>query len=239
MHVGSRALRAFLLGVFKLGTYWTCYTWLPGESASCYSIEIYVDHICSSTTDQPRRLPGEGDAPGRGQEFDVGAHSAERAAAGTQPCCRSHIPTFIHQHTRQSLSHITTTNLPLQGMLCFGHVSDRIGRRPAVSMYSALTAAAVAGLAYQWEVLSRNKGLFWLDMFCLGLGSGLTAVFGSLLAELFPTQIRGVMMGAVYNCARAVQLLSPVAVEAALEWKGLAGAWLDGWLGGWVGDGWE
>ena len=86
-------------------------------------------------------------------------------------------------------------------MLCFGHVSDRIGRRPAVSMYSALTAVAVAGLAFQWEVLSRNKGLFWLDMFTLGLGSGLTAVFGSLLAELFPTQIRSVMMGTVYNCA--------------------------------------
>lgn len=42
-----------------------------------------------------------------------------------------------------------------QGMLCFGHISDRIGRRPAVSSYSALTAIAVAGLAYRWEVLSR------------------------------------------------------------------------------------
>lgn len=40
-------------------------------------------------------------------------------------------------------------------MLCFGLISDRVGRRPAVSMYSALTAAAVAGLAFQWEVLSR------------------------------------------------------------------------------------
>jgi MFS family permease len=27
--IGSRLARAWLLGVFKLGTYWTCYTWLP------------------------------------------------------------------------------------------------------------------------------------------------------------------------------------------------------------------
>lgn len=40
----------------------------------------------------------------------------------------------------------------------------------------------------------RNMGLFWATMFSLGLGSGLTAVFGSLLAELFPTEIRSVMM---------------------------------------------
>ena len=27
--VGKRMAMAWLLGVFKLGTYWTCYTWLP------------------------------------------------------------------------------------------------------------------------------------------------------------------------------------------------------------------
>jgi hypothetical protein len=48
--------------------------------------------------------------------------------------------------------------------------------------------------------IARHKGLFWADMFTLGLGSGLTAVFGSLLAELFPTEIRSVMMVCVRVC---------------------------------------
>ena len=30
--VGSRMAIAWVLGVFKLGTYWTCYTWLPDFS---------------------------------------------------------------------------------------------------------------------------------------------------------------------------------------------------------------
>lgn len=29
-HILPRALAAFILGVCKLGTYWTVYTWLPG-----------------------------------------------------------------------------------------------------------------------------------------------------------------------------------------------------------------
>ncbi len=40
-----------------------------------------------------------------------------------------------------------------------------------------------------------NPPLFWGDMFALGLGSGCTAGFGALLAELFPTEVRNSAMG--------------------------------------------
>ena len=45
-------------------------------------------------------------------------------------------------------------------------------------------------------------------MLTLGLGSGCTAGFGALLAELFPTEVRSTAMGATYNLARAAQLLT-------------------------------
>ena len=60
-------------------------------------------------------------------------------------------------------------------------------------------------------------------MLALGLGSGCTAGFGALLAELFPTEVRGVAMGTTYNCARAAQLLAPVVVHAVVLRAGLAG----------------
>ncbi|MEO6419410.1 MAG: MFS transporter, partial [Polyangiaceae bacterium] len=71
--------------------------------------------------------------------------------------------------------------------------------------------------------LSASPGLFWGTMLLLGFGSGCTAGFGALLAELFPTEVRSVAMGTTYNLARATQLLSPVLVGAMVSSYGLKG----------------
>jgi hypothetical protein len=60
-------------------------------------------------------------------------------------------------------------------------------------------------------------------MLGLGFGSGCTAGFGALLAELFPTEVRGAAMGTTYNLARAVQLGAPALVRWAVARGGLAG----------------
>ncbi|HVY32315.1 MAG TPA: MFS transporter [Polyangiaceae bacterium] len=164
-HIFSRVVRAFLLGTFKLGTYWTCYTWLP------------------------RFLREE-----------------------------------MHQGVGRSLTWVLTAQVgQLLGMLSFGWVADRIGRRPAFFGYSLLTAAAIAPLAFAWRTLSDFPPLFWTAMFCLGLGSGCTAGFGALLAELFPTELRTTAMGTTYNLARGVQLGAPVLVGYAVAAYGLPG----------------
>jgi MFS family permease len=163
--VGRRLGLAFLLGVFKLGTYWTCYTWLP---------------------------------------------------------------TFLQKEMHQSVGRSLTWMLTAQGgqllgMLSFGQVSDRFGRRPAFCVYSLLTACALAPLAFAWQTLSATPILFWMAMGLLGVGSGCTAGFGALLAELFPTEIRTAAMGTTYNMARAAQLGAPLLVAQAVAWHGLAG----------------
>ena len=172
-HVSLRALAtpglpgrlgaAWVLGVLKLGTYWTCYTWLP---------------------------------------------------------------TFLHEQMHQDVARSLTWMLTAQtgqllGMVAFGIVADRVGRRPAYTAFSILTACALAPLAFAWQSLSPF--LFWAAMFCLGFGSGCTAGFGALLAELFPTEVRGTAMGTTYNLARAAQLVAPVIVQAAVVRGGLAG----------------
>jgi MFS family permease len=160
-----RFAAAWLLGVLKLGTYWSCYTWLPGF------------------------LSGE-----------------------------------MKQSLSRSLAWMVTAQAgQLGGMLAFGAVSDRLGRRPAYAIYSVVTAAAVGTLALGWSALLPHPALFWTVMFTLGLGSGCTAGFGALLAELYPAELRGAAMGATYNLARAAQLATPVLVGFAVARAGLAG----------------
>jgi MFS family permease len=157
--------KSWLLGVFKLGTYWTCYTWLPKFLQNQFK----------------------------------------------QPIGRS------------ALWILTAQAGQLIGMLLFGFFADRYGRRQAYTVYSIVTAGALYGLAFHWQQLIVNPGLFWGVMFTLGLGSGCTAGFGALLAELFPTHIRNFAMGTSYNCARGVQLFAPKVVSLFVLQYGLAG----------------
>jgi MFS family permease len=60
-------------------------------------------------------------------------------------------------------------------------------------------------------------------MLALGIGSGCTAGFGALLAELYPAEVRGAAMGATYNLARAAQLLTPLLVGLMVARHGLGG----------------
>ena len=163
--LGGTMVRAWILGVCKLGTYSTCYTWLPH----------FLQHE-------------------------------------------------MHQTTAKSLTWmLTAQGGQLVGMLTFGQVADRVGRRPAFAIYSLVTACGIAPLAFGWTWLSDHPPLFWCSMLVLGLGSGCTAGFGALLAELFPTEVRSMAMGTTYNCARAAQLLAPVIVHQAVLADGIRG----------------
>jgi MFS family permease len=157
--------KGWLLGVFKMGTYWTIYTWFP-----------------------------------------------------------KFLQTEFHQPVGRSALWILTAQLgQFLGMLAFGLVADRWGRRRAFTAYSLLTAAALYPLAFHWQVLLPHPALFWGVLFAMGLGSGCTAGFGALLAELFPTDIRNFAMGTAYNCARGVQFFSPIVVSLFVSAYGLKG----------------
>lgn len=100
----------------------------------------------------------------------------------------------------------------LVGMLCFGAAADRFGRRPAFCAYSLLTAAGLWALALHGAEILARPGLFWPAMLAVGFGSGCTAGFGALLAELFPTPVRNTAMGVVYNLARGFQFVTQAAM---------------------------
>jgi MFS family permease len=161
----SPMLKGFLLGVFKLGTYWTCYVWLP-----------------------------------------------------------RFLQEYFHQPIgRSAIWILTAQSGQLIGMLLFGFMADRYGRRQSYTAYSLLTAAALYLLAFHWQTLLPQPALFWSVMFAMGIGSGCTAGFGALLAELFPTQVRNFAMGTSYNCARGVQFFAPMVVAAFVAPYGVRG----------------
>jgi MFS family permease len=147
---------------------------------------------------------------------------------GTYWTCYTWLPKFLqnqfHQPIGRSALWILTAQLgQLLGMLAFGFFADRYGRRRAFAAFSLLTAAALYPLAFHWQWLLLDPFWFWMDLFALGLGSGCTAGFGALLAELFPTRVRNFAMGATYNCARGVQFFAPLVVAFFLSAYGLAG----------------
>lgn len=158
-------LKGFVLAVLKLGTYWTCYTWLP-----------------------------------------------------------KFLQTQMHQPIGRSALWMLTAQLgQFTGMLLFGVLADRFGRRLLFTLYSLLTAAALYPLAFHWQELLQQPVLFWGAFLGLGLGSGCTAGFGALLAELFPTDIRNFAMGTTYNTARGIQFFAPFVVSYFVATHGLAG----------------
>ena len=110
----------------------------------------------------------------------------------------------------------------LLGMLIFGYASDRFGRRPAFTVYSLLTAAGLFALSQFGADMLARPNLFWPAMAAIGFGSGCTAGFGALLAELFPTDIRNTAMGAVYNLARAFQFVTQMAMAVIAAYAGIA-----------------
>jgi MHS family alpha-ketoglutarate permease-like MFS transporter len=79
----------------------------------------------------------------------------------------------------------------------FGALSDRIGRRPQMLVW----CAALAALTVPLSALVKPGLASLAVVFCVGLG--LYSVFSSIapavMSELFPTELRGVGIGAWYN----------------------------------------
>ncbi|MFN8582586.1 MAG: MFS transporter [Gemmatimonadaceae bacterium] len=95
------------------------------------------------------------------------------------------------------------------GYLSFGFIADRLGRRRTFILY-VLVAAVLVPIYGQ---MARSPGVLLALGPLLGfVGYGYFSLFGSFLAELFPTAIRATGQGLTYNLGRGLGALAPYTI---------------------------
>jgi MFS family permease len=102
----------------------------------------------------------------------------------------------------------------LVGYASFGLVSDRIGRKPAFSLYAFFMAGGLALITLFWDAIASSTTLLLASMALLGIGTGTWSNFGPFFSELFPTAVRNAAMGAALNLARGAQFFTPLVITA-------------------------
>ncbi len=107
------------------------------------------------------------------------------------------------------------------GYTFFGYFSDRWGRRP--SFVGFVLGAAV--LTPLYGLAGRHAAALMLMGPLIGFfGHGFFSVFGALLAELFPSTVRGTAQGLCYNVGRAAGGLAPLIVGGLADLYGIGPA---------------
>ena len=140
----------------------------------------------------------------------------------------SWMPGYLHQERHMTLTKsafwiIFTQTGGFLGYLLFGFIADKIGRRPAYSIYSVLMAIGLVMVTVFWNVIAAYPPVILGFMFLVGFGTGMFGGFGSLFSEIFPTSIRNTAMGSAFNLARGIQFLTPVMISVIAVHYGLHG----------------
>lgn len=104
------------------------------------------------------------------------------------------------------------------GYLTFGFIADRFGRRPTFILFM-LAAALLVPIYGQ---MARSPVILMLLGPVLGyFGHGYFSLFGSFIAELFPTAVRATAQGTSYNIGRMAGALAPFTIGAVATLPGI------------------
>jgi MFS family permease len=94
------------------------------------------------------------------------------------------------------------------GIFTFGHIADRIGRRPAFFTYMLGAAIMVAVYSRLTDPMSLLVAGAVMGFFVNGMLGG----YGALMSELYPTAARATAQNVLFNIGRAVGGFGPVVV---------------------------
>jgi MFS family permease len=104
------------------------------------------------------------------------------------------------------------------GYLTFGFIADRIGRRRTFIIFM-LAAALLVPIYGQ---MARSPLILMLLGPVLGyFGHGYFSMFGSFVAELFPTAVRATGQGTSYNIGRMAGAVAPFTIGAVATLPGI------------------
>lgn len=103
------------------------------------------------------------------------------------------------------------------GYTSFGFLADRFGRKPTFIAF-VLGAALIVPI-YGFSARSEMT-LMALGPIVGFLGHGYFSLFGAMLAELFPSAVRGTAQGFCYNAGRAASAMAPWVIGWIAESQG-------------------
>lgn len=141
------------------------------------------------------------------------------------------MPTFLSTPVQQGgagMSIVKSSGwiIPMQigaffGYTTFGFFADRFGRRPVFLAFLVLAALLVPVYG---QLGNHEVALLLLGPFIGFFGHGYFSVFGAMLAELFPTNVRGTAQGLTYNIGRGFSALAPFTIGALADAHGIGTA---------------
>jgi len=140
----------------------------------------------------------------------------------------SWLPGYLHEERHFSLVKSAAWMLVTQtggflGYFTFGFVADKLGRRPAYSIYSFIMSLGLVMITLMWNAIATFPPVILGFMFLVGFGTGMFGGYGPLFSELFPTVVRNTAMGSAFNLARGVQFFTPVVIAMIARRYGLGG----------------
>ena len=100
----------------------------------------------------------------------------------------------------------------MAGILIFGQLADRIGRKPSFLLFQL---GAVISIVVYSQLTNPDIMLLtgaFLGMFVNGMMGG----YGALMAEAYPTEARATAQNVLFNIGRAVGGFGPVVVGAVV-----------------------
>jgi len=96
------------------------------------------------------------------------------------------------------------------GIFAFGHIADRVGRRPTFFAYMLGAAIMVVVYSRLTDPIHLLVGGAVMGFFVNGMLGG----YGALISELFPTTARATAQNVLFNIGRGVGGFGPVVVGA-------------------------
>lgn len=123
------------------------------------------------------------------------------------------LPTYLSRTLGFSLTRSAMwTSVTIVGMMIgicvFGHLADRIGRKPAFLLFQA--GAVIMVIAY--AQLSDPMTMLWAGAVMGMFVNGMIGGYGALISEAYPTAARATAQNVLFNLGRAVGGLGPIVV---------------------------
>jgi MFS family permease len=106
------------------------------------------------------------------------------------------------------------------GILVFGELADRIGRRPAFWIFQAGACLSLFGYSQLTAPLAVLVGGAVMGIFANGMLGG----YGAIIAESYPTAARATAQNVLFGIGRGVGGLAPLVVALLAGAHGFASA---------------